>query len=69
MNSTAAAAATVAKAAPVAAREMADAAAKLYPVSDVLALGFSHYIIIIFSVIAIAWGSFMASRVSDCHVD
>ena len=52
MNSTAAA--TVAKAAPVAAREMADAAAKLYPVSDVLALGFSHYIIIIFSVIAIS---------------
>jgi len=68
MNSTAAAG-TVAKAAPVAAREMADAAAKLYPVSDVLALGFSHYIIIIFSVIAIAWGSFMASRVAGVKMD
>lgn len=47
-------------AAPNATRALAE---NLYPVEDVLALGFSHYIIIIFSVIAIAWGTFMAKKV------
>jgi len=40
----------------------------MYPVADVLALGFSHYIIIIFSIIGIAWGTFMAKKVSSVQM-
>ena len=36
-----------------------------YPVDDILALGYSHYIIIIASVFAIAWGSLKAIEVSS----